>query len=419
MKSIRAGYFILFLVLLTGFELTLSAQCVSEDNVFTFSYNGKNYEVIKETKTWADAASCAVERGGYLVEINSQDEQDTVYGSIIHGAMVSTDYTTVMDGGGIAYVWIGASDVHSEGVWLWDGNGDNDGINFWNGQGLAGANDGSVVGEHYNNWGGTSRGAPNEPDDFGSGQDGAAIGLANWPSGFPDEQALGIASEWNDISDGNNLFFVVEFDCKETMSTLDSTACDSYISPSGKIWNEAGTYVDTIGNTAGCDSIITINLDFHVIDTSVTQDGVMLTANSAGALYQWLDCSNGGSIIDGETGQSFMVTSDGSYAVEIMINGCMDTSSCHTVTTTAIFNRVSEEQILVFQGSDNRTVYVDMRDMYQNIILQVSDLNGRTIRKERYPQARKMKFTLEEPPGIYFITLVYDQHNSVVKIRLD
>lgn len=62
------------------------AQCVNEDDVYTFTYEGHTYEIIKSLKSWADAAACAVERGGYLVEISSQAEQDTVYQYIVNGA---------------------------------------------------------------------------------------------------------------------------------------------------------------------------------------------------------------------------------------------------------------------------------------------------------------------------------------------
>jgi energy-converting hydrogenase Eha subunit C len=56
-----------------------------------------------------------------------------------------------------------------------------------------------------------------------------------------------------------------------TSSTMNHTACISYISPSGKyIWTAAGTYMDTIPNTEGCDSIITINLTINTISTSST-----------------------------------------------------------------------------------------------------------------------------------------------------
>ena len=45
-----------------------------------------------------------------------------------------------------------------------------------------------------------------------------------------------------------------------TSSTISDTACTSYTSPSGKVFTTTNTYMDTIPNTAGCDSIITINL---------------------------------------------------------------------------------------------------------------------------------------------------------------
>ncbi len=46
-----------------------------------------------------------------------------------------------------------------------------------------------------------------------------------------------------------------------TQSNLTITACSKYISPSGLYtYNQSGVYKDTIGNSIGCDSIITIDL---------------------------------------------------------------------------------------------------------------------------------------------------------------
>ena len=130
MKKITLPLFLLLL-----FSNAFS-QCASSANVFAFSHIGKNYEVIKELKNWADAANCAAARGGYLVEINNAAEQTAVFNSI-SAAGVSSTYTTVSSGGGIAYVWIGGTDKNTEGTWLWDGNNTNSGINFWNGEGAA------------------------------------------------------------------------------------------------------------------------------------------------------------------------------------------------------------------------------------------------------------------------------------------
>ena len=196
-------------VLLFALHMNLFSQCADSANVYTFTYGGKVYEVIRQTMTWADAAACAVERGGYLVEVNDEAEQAAVYDAIINGAAVSPTYTTIANGGGIAYVWIGATDQQAEGTWLWDGNNDNTGINFWTGQGSNGAGDGAPVGGAYHNWGGKSTGVVKEPDNFGGGQHHAAIALSGWPSGTT---MLGIAGEWNDIIGSSLLYFVVEKD---------------------------------------------------------------------------------------------------------------------------------------------------------------------------------------------------------------
>ena len=190
------------------FSGRLPAQpCASPASVHSFSYEGKTYEVISEKKNWAEAAACAVERGGALVRIDDAGEQQAVWDAIVNGAGVPVNYTVVGDGGGIAYVWIGATDKVTEGTWTWDGVDGGNGDNFWTGQGTNGSGNGSPVGGLYNNWGGSSAGAPKEPDNYNN-QDGAAIGLAGWPSG---SGALGIAGEWNDINLSNTLYFVVEY----------------------------------------------------------------------------------------------------------------------------------------------------------------------------------------------------------------
>ena len=66
---------------------------------------------------------------------------------------------------------------------------------------------------------------------------------------------------------------------------VNIVTCDSYISPSGiYTWVSSGTYMDTIQNITGCDSIITVNL---TINNSYTFN----TTEVACSNYTWL--SNG------------------------------------------------------------------------------------------------------------------------------
>jgi ELWxxDGT repeat protein len=56
--------------------------------------------------------------------------------------------------------------------------------------------------------------------------------------------------------------------CNESFSYISISECDFYISPSGKTWTESGLYLDTIPNSSGCDSIITI--DLTILESSVS-----------------------------------------------------------------------------------------------------------------------------------------------------
>ena len=261
--------------------------CAAPANINSFTFNGHTYQIVKEQKSWSAAASCAVSLGGYLAEINSQAEQDSIYNSIQNLAGISSIYTSVPDGGGVAYVWLGDTDLQTEGTWLWDGDNDNTGTNFWNGQGSAGNGGGTAAGGSYVNWGGASSGSPNEPDNFNN-QDAAAIGLSGWPSSNPG--FLGNAGEWNDIDTSNQLYYVVEQNCTDTTITQTLQACDSLTWINGITYtsdNDSATV--TLQTVNGCDSMITLDLTINsntgtdvitVCDSFTWIDGVTYTSSN-------------------------------------------------------------------------------------------------------------------------------------------
>jgi gliding motility-associated-like protein len=82
----------------------------------------------------------------------------------------------------------------------------------------------------------------------------------------------------------NRPFFrIIVLSCANTNSSITETACDSYTSPSSNnVWTTSNTYIDTIPNTAGCDSIITINL---TINNSNTGTDTQVACNT----YTWID----------------------------------------------------------------------------------------------------------------------------------
>ena len=143
--------------------------------------------------------------------------------------------------------------------------------------------------------------------------------------------------------------YCVDFNCLFTPSvTITATDMTADVSPATYQWIDcssgnvaipgetnqtftppgSGHYrVEIIYNgcadSSHCDEFIC------TVPVSVTQTGSQLSADVAGATYQWIDCDNGNAAITGETAQTFDPTASGNYAVVVTLNGCTDTSACY------------------------------------------------------------------------------------------
>lgn len=136
---------------------------------------------------------------------------------------------------------------------------------------------------------------------------------------------------------GCDSLITIDLTIQNTYSFIQESACGQYISPGGNTYTSTGVYYDTIPNAAGCDSIVEIDLSIvpNNIDNSVTVSGATIQANQLVAAYQWLDC-NGFVPLSGEVNQYFTPSVTGSYAVEITVGLCTDTSECVLIDFTGI-----------------------------------------------------------------------------------
>jgi hypothetical protein len=119
-----------------------------------------------------------------------------------------------------------------------------------------------------------------------------------------------------------------------TTGTDVQTTCDTYTWIDGNTYTASNnTATFTLTNAVGCDSVVTLDLTINsVSDVTTSTTGSTITANNANATYQWLDCNDGNSPINGANSATFSATQSGEYAVELTENGCVDTSSCVTIS---------------------------------------------------------------------------------------
>ena len=172
---------------------------------FQFIFNDHTYQVITKSSSWEAASAAARSKTvdgvqGYLAHIDNLQENTAIFDQLMANISRSDFGNTSagFEGGGAAYVWIGANDISTEGTWVWV----DDGTQFWRG-----GTGGSSVDGRFNNWP-----LGFEPDNFRQ-QDAAGITLTGFPLDIP---PWGAPGQWNDVDINNNLYYVVEFDTGNT-----------------------------------------------------------------------------------------------------------------------------------------------------------------------------------------------------------
>jgi len=414
------------------------AQCASAANIFTFTAGSVKYELVKESRTWTVAAECAATRGGYLVQIDNATEQTDVYNGIISSG-ISPTYNPVFDGGGASYVWIGATDRHTEGTWLWDGNNDGVGTNFWNGEGVYGnIGTGSVVAGAYNNWGTDNPSYRNEPDDFSGSQDAGAIALAKWPSvpGF----TIGLTGQWNDISESNTLYYIIEYPPVTTptiVATSDGTICagsaytftvsgaSSYtINPSAQTFTASVAVTPTTTTTytiigsngaATAEIVRTVNVNasptINVTSSSTTiNSGQSVTLTASGASSFTLNTTLFTTTIAVTPTLTTTYTVTGASAA-----GCISSKTVviTVVNPTSIFeSNKGNLNIDVYPNPVSSQLYIEGR--FTSILL--TNIVGKRINIPLIKSDDKIMIDMSTlPNGVYFVTCTDLSNNQATR----
>jgi hypothetical protein len=139
-------------------------------------------------------------------------------------------------------------------------------------------------------------------------------------------------------------------------------------------FNSGTSPVNLAGVQSGHGSVIIMRV--CAIDNGASQTGSVLTADSAGYTYQWLDCDNGYAIISGATNQTYTPTAGGNYAVELTDNGCVDTSAC--LTSTVGINELNNQSFVMYPNPSIDGMFTITTNS-TIVQINVTDAVGRTI----------------------------------------
>jgi hypothetical protein len=181
-------------------------------------------------------------------------------------------------------------------------------------------------------------------------------------------------------------------------------------------------YTSHLKAVNGCDSLVTTFVTVNHVDTLVALYGDTLVAHASQAQYQWLDCNNGHTPISGATEQSFTPEQNGIYAVEITQNACVDTSSCHAITTVGIVKNSFTEDISIFPNPaknqvnvnfylpENSSIQIDVLNVCGHLVMEPVKTSGSRGSSNIQLDVSKL------PAGYYFVRILTKYRVQIRKV---
>ena len=184
-------------------------------------------------------------------------------------------------------------------------------------------------------------------------------------------------------------------------------ACGSFT------WVDGQTYLDDeyyatmlYTSQGGCDSMVRLNLDIIPMEMEIEETDTALNSLhvSSTATYQWLDCNNGYTVVNGETSSYLSQSLSGAFALEITQGYCIDTTLCYATNTftTNEYNPLNDIVVYTDYASNMVTVTTSNIEYYQIVLY---DMLGHLVQSTIPESSSDFTFALPEVSGVYILEI--------------
>ena len=172
-------------------------------------------------------------------------------------------------------------------------------------------------------------------------------------------------------------------------------------------------YIFADNGTCTDESSFEINI-YSALDAGITQDDLTLTVNQDNVSYQWLDCNNDLSPIADATNQSFTVTENGSYAVEVTLEGCSEISDCIIIDYLSI-DKNELPTITLFPNPNEGQFTVDFGKL-TDVNMTIRDITGKVIYNVSNIMSNTHNVMLDNSKGVYLVEISTETTHQVLRV---
>jgi hypothetical protein len=131
-----------------------------------------------------------------------------------------------------------------------------------------------------------------------------------------------------------------------------------------------------VGNSCGYTNSTIDSVLVFPNDTSVSVVANTLTSNADSPTYQWFDC-NTMQIIPWVTSKTFSPSKSGRFAVILYEKNCVDTSTCYSILSTGVEEKISISSIKLFTNPANNHVDISFGIHLKKVAVTITDISGK------------------------------------------
>lgn len=216
----------------------------------------------------------------------------------------------------------------------------------------------------------------------------------------------------------NELTISYDYDLSVPVEDVMIAICsDESVTIGGIPVSTPGTYIDTLTDIMGCDSLIqSITLAVTVKpDAGISFSDPTFTGSPVGMEYSWIDCADS-SIIFSENSIDFTPSDYGSYAIIVNNGGCIDTSECLQNWMTGI-GESGSEMLKLYPNPTKGEIHISSENQR---LFEVYNPVGQLIFELKSPSKEEnIDLTFAEAGVYFFVSTDSEGMRNVIKIVVE